>query len=49
MLFRSVNGAAWGQYAGNVCEAVWEESESAARLYLEITLASGSVAYRLAQ
>ena len=45
----TVNGTAWGQYSGNVCEAVWEESESAARLYLEITLASGSVSYRLAQ
>ncbi|WP_309623832.1 hypothetical protein [Novosphingobium sp.] len=45
----TVNGNVWGQYFGNVCEAVWEESESAARLYLEITLASGSVSYRLAQ
>lgn len=45
----TVNGAAWGQFTGNVCEAVWEESESAARLYLDITLASGSVSYRLAQ
>lgn len=45
----TVNGATWGQYSGNVCEAVWEESESAARFYLEITLGSGSLAYRLAQ
>ena len=45
----TVNGNVWGQYTGNVCEAMWEESESAARLYLDITLASGSVSYRLAQ
>jgi hypothetical protein len=45
----TVNGVVWGQYTGNVCEAVWEESESAAQLYLDITLASGSVSYRLAQ
>jgi hypothetical protein len=42
-------GNAWGQFTANVCEAVWEESESAARLYLDITLTSGSVTYRMAQ
>lgn len=45
----TMNGSIWGQYSGNACEPVWEESESAARLYLDITLASGSVTYRLAQ
>lgn len=45
----TVNGAAWGQFTGNVCEAVWEESEAAAQLYLDIALTSGSVSYRLAQ
>jgi hypothetical protein len=45
----TVAGAAWGEFAGNACEAVWDESESAARLYLDITLTSGSVTYRLAQ
>ncbi|MGE3693463.1 MAG: hypothetical protein AB7F98_18965 [Novosphingobium sp.] len=42
-------GTAWGQFAGNACEPVWEESESIARLYLDIQIASGSVSYRLAQ
>jgi len=45
----TVAGTAWGQFTGNCCEAIWEESEPAAQLYLDITLASGSVTYRLAQ
>ena len=45
----TVNGTAWGQFNANCCEAVWDESESAARFYLDITLASGSVTYRVAQ
>lgn len=45
----TVAGNGWGQFGGNACEAVWEESESAARLYLDITLTSGSVTYRMAQ
>lgn len=45
----TVAGNSWGQFSGNVCEAVWDESESAARLYLDITLTSGSVTYRMAQ
>jgi len=45
----TVAGNAWGQFSGNACEAVWEESEAAARLYLDITLTSGSVTYRIAQ
>ncbi len=42
-------GNAWGQFTANACEAVWDESESAARLYLDIMLTSGSVTYRMAQ
>jgi len=45
----TINGASWGQFSGNCCEAVWDESESAARFYLDITLTSGSVTYRVAQ
>lgn len=45
----TVAGSAWAQFSANACEAVWEESESAATLYLDITLASGSVTYRMAQ
>ena len=45
----TINGAAWGQFTANCCEAVWDESEGAARFYLDITLSSGSVTYRVAQ
>ena len=42
-------GAAYGEYSANVCEPVWEESETAALLYLNITLTAGAVTYRLGQ
>jgi hypothetical protein len=42
-------GAAWASYTANVCEPVWEENEAAATFYLQLTPASGSVTYRLAQ
>jgi len=42
-------GAAWAVYSANVCEPVWEENEAAATFYLQLTPASGSIAYRLAQ
>ena len=45
----TVAGAAWGTFASNCCEAIWEESEPVARLYLDVALTSGSVTYRLAQ
>ena len=45
----TINGSTWGQFTTNCCEAVWDESESAARFFLDITLASGSVTYRVAQ
>jgi hypothetical protein len=45
----TVAGTAWGEFTGNACEPVWEESEAAATLYLDVTLTSGSLAYRLAQ
>ena len=45
----TVAGSAWGAFASNCCEAIWEESEAVARLYLDIALASGNVTYRLAQ
>ncbi len=40
-------GAAWAQFTANVCEAVWEDNEPAASLYLGITLTSGTLTYRL--
>ncbi len=45
----TVAGNSWAQFTGNCCEPVWDESEAAARLYLDITLVSGTLAYRLAQ
>ena len=42
-------GNIWGQFSANCCDPVWEESENAARLYLDITLTSGSLNYRMAQ
>lgn len=45
----TIGGSVWAQFTGNCCEAVWEESEAAARLYLDIVLTSGSIAYRLGQ
>lgn len=45
----TVGGAAWGEFGGNCCEAVWEEYEDAARLYLDVTVASGTLNYRIAQ
>ena len=45
----TINGSPWAQFTTNCCEAVWDESDSIARFYLDITLTSGTVAYRLAQ
>lgn len=45
----TAGGAPWGVYAANVCEPVWEESEAAATLYLDITLTAGALTYRLGQ
>lgn len=45
----TAGGAAWGVFTANVCEPVWDESEAAATLYLDITLTSGSLTYRLGQ
>lgn len=42
-------GASWAQFSANCCEAVWEESDSTARLYLDVALTSGTLTYRLAQ
>ena len=45
----TIGGADWGLYSGNACEAVWEEAEAGATLWLAVTLTSGSVTYRMAQ
>ena len=45
----TAGGLPWASYAANYCEAVWEESARGAELYLNITLTSGSLTYRLEQ
>lgn len=42
-------GLGYGVFTANACEAVWEESESAATLYLDVTLSSGTLNYRMGQ
>ena len=42
-------GEPWGAFTANACEPVWVESESAAELYLAITVTSGTLHYRIAQ
>lgn len=40
-------GSAWGQFTANCCEPVWEDSESGAALYLDVTLTTGTLFYRI--
>jgi hypothetical protein len=42
-------GQPYGTFTGNICEPVWEESEAAALLYLDVILSSGSLSYRMGQ
>lgn len=43
----TVAGGSWAQFSANCCEPVWEESDPAATLYLDVALASGTLAYRI--
>ena len=45
----TAGGSSWGAFSANACEPVWVESEVDAALYLELTPALGTIAYRLAQ
>lgn len=42
-------GSPWAQFTASCCEAIWEESDGTARLYLDVTLTSGTLFYRMAQ
>lgn len=42
-------GTAWGVFTANCCEPVWEEASVGAALYLDITVTSGTIAYRMGQ
>lgn len=45
----TVGGTTWALFTANCNEPVWTSSESGATFYLAITVASGTVVYRLAQ
>lgn len=45
----TVGGLAWARFETSVNEPVWQESERGATFYLDIALASGTLAYRLSQ
>ena len=42
-------GSAWAIFSGPACEAVWQESEDSAALWLDCSLVSGTLDYRLSQ
>jgi hypothetical protein len=44
-----VGGATWAEYSEAGCEQAWSETEEGVSFYLDITLSSGSVAYRVSQ
>jgi hypothetical protein len=44
-----VGGATWGEYTVSGCEQAWSEAEEGTSFYLDITLSSGTVAYRVSQ
>ena len=45
----TVAGQPWAVFTGPACEAVWEEGDAAARLYLELQPTSGTIAFRVSQ
>lgn len=45
----TIGGAPWAQFTANANEAVWQEGESGATFYLAITIASGTLTYRVSQ
>lgn len=45
----TIAGSQWGYYSSNVCEPVWDESETDAQLFLSVTIASGTLDYRVSQ
>jgi hypothetical protein len=44
-----VGGASWGEYIVSGCEQAWAVTETGATFYLDISLSSGTVAYRVSQ
>jgi hypothetical protein len=44
-----VAGASWAEFTASGCEQAWNETEEGVSFYLDIALASGTVAYRVSQ
>jgi hypothetical protein len=44
-----VAGATWAEFTTSGCEQAWSETEDGASFYLDISLASGTVVYRVSQ
>lgn len=44
-----VAGAPWAEFTVSGCEQAWNETEDDASFYLDISLTSGTVAYRVSQ
>lgn len=42
-------GMRWASFTANVNEVVWQDSDASATFYLDITLTSGAVSYRVSQ
>lgn len=45
----TIGGMRWASYTANANEPAWQDSDASATFYLDITLASGAVAYRVSQ
>lgn len=45
----TIGGTAWANFTANACEPVWEDSNADARLFLDITLDSGTLSYQVSQ
>ncbi|WP_114521340.1 hypothetical protein [Altererythrobacter sp. ZODW24] len=44
----TIGGQPWANFTANACEPVWEEADPSASFYLDITIASGTAQFRLA-
>lgn len=42
-------GQTWARFNGNANEVVWQEAEAGATIYLDVTMTSGTLAYRVSQ
>lgn len=45
----TIGGQPWASFTANAQEPVWTENEAGATFYLAITLATGTLTYRIAQ